>query len=740
MRWLQIGRLLAFVMLVGGCASEQTFKREEQRSSPSEAITSPSQKPESTLSDTDVSLDEVLVASDSLITVELERARQHYLSAMTAQEAGDSMRAIMQFEQSLQILNELSYYPEVETNHDFTDLSKAVVEEYERFIRLHGGVDSTSSVFALREKLNQLSEQVDTSAVLGPKRVITGTTIPLVVNELVERHIQFFTQRERGRGHMERWLQRSGKYFPEIHAIMREEGVPVEIAYLAMIESGLNNSARSWASAVGMWQFIRGTGKLYGLEGDFWQDDRRDFHKATRAAARHLRDLYEEFEDWYLVMAGYNAGPGNVYRAMRRSGSRDFWEMRKYLPRETRNYVPAYIAVAVIGMNPTEYGFGHVVPDPPLEFDEVMVDECVDLQVLAECVGTDVETLRDLNPALLHRCTPPGERFVLKVPKGTDKELFAQKYAQIPQEKKGYLVTHTVRKGDTLRKVAHRYGVSQQALADANNLSRKAALRRGSRLLIPVAKSGGRTARAPLAKSVAHEETLSATGTSQNRTERPQPPLGEPDKTRIAYKVKSGDTIGHIAEWFNVRAADIRNWNNLPYGRVIRVGQTLHLWVDKDEAASMLRMASLPSTQKTALAAKRASSPTDANSDEGFLYTVRQGDSLEKIAADHSVAISQIKRWNNLTSSRILAGEKLRLYPQVTEVGSHQERKVAEGKAIAKGDNNKKIYVVRRGDTISQIAQQHSVEEAELRKWNSLGRSNMIYAGQELIIHKGSGD
>lgn len=738
MRPLHLGRVVAIVVLLGGCSSEQSVKREEQQPPPPPSVVLPSPDAESKVTQTVQSLDDVLVASDSLIAVELERARQHYVSAGAAEEAGDSMRAIMQFEQSLQILNELSYYPEVESNQDFTDLSRAVVEDYERFIRLHGGVDSTSSVFALREKLNQLSEQVDTTAIPGPQRVIVGTSIPLVVNDLVDKHIQFFTQRERGRGHMERWLQRSGRYFPEIQAIMKEEGVPAEIAYLAMIESGLNNSARSWASAVGMWQFIKGTGRLYGLQGDFWQDDRRDFHKATRAAARHLRDLYEEFEDWYLVLAGYNAGAGNVYRAMRRSGSKDFWEMRRYLPRETRNYVPSYIAVAVIGMNLSDYGFGHVVPDSPLEFDEVVVEECVDLQVLAECAGTDVETLRDLNPALLHRCTPPGERFNLKVPKGTDTGLFEQKYAQIPQEKKGYLVTHVVRKGETLRKVARRYGVSQQSLADANGLKRTSALRRGTRLLIPVAKSGTRsTTTLAAAKSGAADNVQAV---SQPRSTRSHGGQTEPDKTRLTYKVKSGDTIGHIAEWFGVRAAEIRNWNNLPYGRKILVGQTLHVWVDKNDAAAMMKLASMSPSQRKALAAKQASPKDEKNGDEGFLYIVRAGDSLDKIASVHGVTINQIKRWNNLSSSRIDAGDKLTLYPRVTEVGSHQERKVAEGKAIAKGDSKKIIYVVRRGDTISQIAQQYSVEEAELRKWNSLGRSNRIYAGQELIIRKGSSE
>lgn len=720
--------LVMFAWLGGGCSTETQTTRQLSADSSLAIVAPPLQQHSATPSEAEPATEGVLINNDSLIALQLEQARQHYLSAMAAESNGDSVRASTQFELALQILNDLSYYPDIEGNLDFNDLSRTVVEDYEKHIQQSGGIDSTSSIFALREKLNQISEQLDTASVEPPKLVITGMPIPLVVNNLVEQHINFY--RTRGRPHMERWLERSGKYFPMMRRILREEGVPEDLVYLAMVESGLNPVARSWARAVGIWQFMRGTGALYGLRGNFWYDDRRDFEKATRAAARHLKDLYEDFEDWYLVMAAYNSGAGKVYRAMRRSGSADFWQLRRYLPRETRGYVPSYIATAIIAMNPKEHGFD-IEPADSLSYDYVTVDECVDLEVLAECADTDVETLRELNPQLIHRCTPPTEGFQLRVPRTTNKEAFRARYAALPDSKKGFLLTHVVKRGDTVTKLARHYGVAPEVIAAANNIGTRTALRRGSRLTVPIAKDATRASVLAAREVLQPERERAHAVRSQVRSIRSTFVQARGDQTRIEYTIKSGDTIGHIAEWFNVRATDLRTWNNIPYGRKIIAGRTLIVWVDKKDAEKYRRVDEMTFEQKNAMLTQRyTATPEEINGEGGTTYVVKKGDTLEKIAEMHGVSIRQIQRWNDLASSLIYPGEKLVLYPLVKErpSASSPQRSTEKGRKI--------IYVVRKGDTIARIASAHNVSEPELRKWNALQHTNKIYAGQELIIPK----
>src|SRR5215469_7046744 len=259
----------------------------------------------------------------------------------------------------------------------------------------------------------------------------TQSDLPLLINDYVAGYINYFSSR--GKGTFERALVRSGRYREMITRIFREEGVPQDLIYLAQAESGFHPLALSRVGARGMWQFMAGRATGYGLQRNWWVDDRQDPEKATRAAARHLKDLHEEFGDWYLAMAAYNSGPGNVQQAVKRTGYADFWELykRDVLPVETKNYVPIILAMTIMSKNPAQYGLDDVTPDAAEKYDRVAVDYPVDLRLVAECVDTPVEQLADLNPSLLRRTTPKDQSFDLRLPAGSQ-EKFTSAIAAIP--------------------------------------------------------------------------------------------------------------------------------------------------------------------------------------------------------------------------------------------------------------------------------------------------------------------
>src|SRR5438067_4060124 len=317
----------------------------------------------------------------------------------------------------------------------------------------------------------------------------TRSDLPLVLNDTVASYINYYSSR--GRGVLERALIRAGRYRDMIERVLREEGVPQDLIYLAQAESGFQPLAMSRASARGMWQFMSSRAAGYGLQRNWWLDERQDPEKATRAAARHLHDLYNQFGDWYLAMAAYNSGPGTVQKGVQRTGYADFWELyrRGVLPKETKNYVPIILAMTIMAKNPAQYGLQNITPEPPLEAEKVTIDYPVDLRLVAECVDTSVATLQELNPGLLRFTTPRQGKFDLALPAGS-KDKFLTTIAAIPPDMRTAWRYHRVAAGDTLVEIARKYHTTSKAITEVNNLE-GSDVTPDAKLIIPVTPGRG---------------------------------------------------------------------------------------------------------------------------------------------------------------------------------------------------------------------------------------------------------
>lgn len=400
----------------------------------------------------------------------------------------------------------------------------------------------------------------------------TAPDVPVPLNGKVLAWVEAF------QGKLKDWIQegftRGTRYMPMIESVFRAEGLPLDLAYVALIESAFKPTALSRAKAKGVWQFMKGTARENGLKEDWYIDERSDPEKATRAAARYLRTLHDLFDgDWHLALASYNGGPSRVQRAMRRSGLNDFWALAsrsRLLPRETREYVPMILAAIVIAKNPTAYGF-KVAPQPPITYDTLVVPQAIDLRRVAEWTGGTIDEIQALNPELRRWTTPvryPG--YEVKVPAGTSAVL-EERIAQASPAELTALNWYTVRRGESIATIARKLKVNRTDLAAANYLSVRSRLRAGQQLIIPRPPALGLAARVT---NQAADVAARSTATDDTTAER----------ARVTYRVRRGDTLSSIARTFQTTVASLKEWNNLRTDR-ITVGDRLNIYTSRTSAA-----------------------------------------------------------------------------------------------------------------------------------------------------------
>lgn len=612
--------------------------------------------------------DELNVGEDPRIIDDLEKEtlrrisnayRMHVLS-IDAQVQGDLVQAENYINEAFAAIQALmDDYPEIQNNRRFAELYRSVMTEHAEFYGITEVQGETEGdIFEIRDELFSESDDWLAEGYRIPDNLtFNDTDVPLIQNQHVNRHLMYYTLRRPDV--MERWLERSETYFPMMKEIFEEEGVPVELIHLSMIESGLVPTARSWASAVGLWQFIRATGAVYGLEVNWWVDERRDPLKSTRAAAQHLRDLYEIWGDWHLALANYNLSPRGLRRAIRAAGGvEDYWVAYPYLPRETRGYVPGYIAATMVAMNPEEFGFERNYGGEPYAIDIVEVDGLMPLESLAEAAGLTLQELRSYNPELLRWATPPGGKYPLKLPKGIKDEFIAA-YQEIPSEERAQeIAEHTVSSGENLGYIARRYGTSVRSLFEANE-GLSSTIHPGQKIIVPVAP-GSRE------QIAADRPTNQASSSNRSRTQQRQQAQAPANTAAMTYTVKSGDTIGHIAEWYDVRAWQIRSWNGI--SNTIRVGQRITVHVPENRQDFYSQIDDLTFAQKQEIQRRQRAGEniyalrfdgSNSEPSDTITYTVRRNDTLEGIARTHGVSVSAIKEANNLSGSTIYAGQTL---------------------------------------------------------------------------------
>lgn len=624
---------------------------------------------------------------------ELGLAEEYYQYGAQANAAERWQEAQYNFERAIAILSALDYEPDVTTEYGqrYTKLLGEIRSEYKLTLLYLATIPGETSSSAFVDRF----VEIDDFAKLRQEHVVTDVDqaesydIPIVMNEKVENCIIYF--QTIARDFFQAALTRSGKYTPIMARILKEEGLPTDLVYLPLIESGYKTNAYSWAKATGPWQFISGTGKQYGLYRNWWYDERRDYERSTHAAARYLSFLYNRYDDWYLALAAYNSGEGRIDRATKREGTTDYWRL-KGLARETKDYVPLFLAATIIAKNPEKYGF-NAYYDECLEFETVTVGKCVDLRHVAKAIGTTHEYLAHLNPELLRNITPPGiEAYRLRIPKNTESAFWAS-YDSFEEPTVAGVEKHTIRRGETWAGIAKKYGVSSKLLAEANNSSTKTSLIAGKTLMIPIKNS-------ELARSNTSQRKSS--GSTSKKSSKGSTSAGSD------YVVRKGDNLWEIAEAHGTTVNDLRSLNGLgPYAE-LQVGQVIKV------------------------NAKQPARSSKSSGTKIMTYKVKKGDTLAKIAAKYSTNTQEIASINGIhTIDHLRIGQLINVPAKQPVVASNTTKsgKSSKGGGIL-------VYVVKAGDTLWDIAKSFGTTVEDIMTLNQLP-SRRVKIGDKIKVKRG---
>ena len=625
------------------------------------------------------------------------RMGEAYESGLEAYQTGRFDEAKEHFDTAIDavLTSGLDLTVEPELSAAFDEVVRNVADlDADLYLKDAAGRDSASPLDALQDITGYLSPKEAERERQRIEEFAAKVTydLPMVLHPKVLSFIEIFQTRLRKE--FEAGLKRSGMYLPLIKKVFREEGIPEDLAYMAHQESAFKNTAYSRARARGMWQFMSFTGRKYGLKRDIWVDERADFEKATRAAAAYLKDNYALFGDWYLAMAAYNAGEGKIGRAIKRSGSSDFWTIAKtrHIRQETKNYIPAILASILIDKSPEAYGFD-VEIEPVLEWDIHHIDKPTDQQVIAEATGAAVSEIQFLNPELRGLMTPPNvSTYRLRVPPGT-REALAKKLEGLTDEERLRWARHVLQPGESLSKVARDYDVPLRALIDANPEAARRQRRLSPGTIINIPLSGGLPAMQ-----------------QASREDRPSYEKGE----RVVHRVRRGDTLHRIASKYRTDIPSLKDWNGLN-GSLIQAGQRIVAFYGVRGDGSRALQASEPAHQ----------------SGQRLVHKVRRGESLSAIAQRYGTTITNLKRWNTIQGSVITPGQNLVVYYGVTDVDPQPGPQASAEAAVA---GERIDYRVRRGDTLSLIARRFGVTINELCGWNGLTPRSLIYPGERLWI------